>query len=533
MYVASVSGGTPRLYIRRLDQANATELAGTAGAVSPLFSTDGQWVAFHDGSRLNKISGRGRCRGAADDIGPFCRGDVDHDGDLIVGSGLTEGLLRLPAAGGPPQTIASNPTAGELFYSLPSLLPGGNDLLVTIYSTPPSLDRAIIELVSLQDGSWKTIARGGTAARYVPSGHLIYTNRNTMFAVPFDLAARETRGTPVPVLSDIAYDPAAAVPQCDISRDGTLVYRDDPTRGLATSNLAWVDLSGNRVSILVPPSEYASVPRVSPDGKRIAMAVRDGTTQDVWVYDLERDQRTRLTFGSETYATPIWSPDGRFVVFGSIGGGLHWARADGGGQPQPLVQRRSIAFPYSFTPDGTRVAFNEVSGVAQIWTAQVQQGDALTAAEPERYMTTQFADTAPKFSPDGRWVAYESNETGRVKVYVRAFPAPASGQGAKWPISNNGGAFPVWSPNSRELLYQSGDQIMSVSYTTEGGTFAAGKPRVLLAASGVRGFDVAPDGKRVMAVLPTVTGSAPQAEHTLIFVQNFFDELRRRVPVAR
>jgi serine/threonine-protein kinase len=160
------------------------------------------------------------------------------------------------------------------------------------------------------------------------------------------------------------------------------------------------------------------------------MTIRDGTTQDVWVYDLERDQRTRLTFGAYTFAAPIWSPDGKFVVFGSIGNGLHWARADGSGQPQPLT-RRGIAFPYSFSPDGTRIAFNEVSGVAQIWTVPIEQGDALTASEPERYMTSQFADTAPKFSPDGRWVAYESNETGRVEVYVRAFPAPASGGSAK------------------------------------------------------------------------------------------------------
>jgi len=147
-------------------------------------------------------------------------------------------------------------------------------------------------------------------------------------------------------------------------------------------------------------------------------------------------------------------------------------------------------------------------------------------------MTDQFAETAPKFSPDGRWLAYESNETGRTEIYVRAFPAAA--QGGKWPISNSGGALPVWSPNGRELLYQSGDQIMSVEYTTTGNVFSAGKPRVwLMSMGGAQGFDIAPDGKRLIAFMPTATGTAPKTEHTVVFVQNFFDELRRRVPISK
>jgi hypothetical protein len=167
-------------------------------------------------------------------------------------------------------------------------------------------------------------------------------------------------------------------------------------------------------------------------------------------------------------------------------------------------RRQAMGLPYSFSPDGTRIAFNEVSGAAQIWTAAID-----------------------------RWVAYKSNETGRVEVYVRAYQTPASSGGAKWLISNNGGGFPVWSPDRRELLYLSGDQIVSVGYTVDRGAFVAGKARTLLMVRGARGFDVAPDGRRVMAVMPTAAGPAPQSEHTLIFVQNFFDELRRRVPVAR
>jgi serine/threonine-protein kinase len=195
------------------------------------------------------------------------------------------------------------------------------------------------------------------------------------------------------------------------------------------------------------------------------------------------------------------------------------------------VKRASIVFPFSFSPDGSRLAFYEVSRTPQIWTVAVDASDGLKAGEPEPYMSNQFAETAPKFSPDGRWLAYESNETGRTEIYVRAVPAAA--QGGKWPISNSGGALPVWSPNGRELLYQSGDQIMSVEYKTTNGVFEAGKPRVWLASmGGAQGFDVAPDGKRLIAFVPAAPGP-PKTEHTLVFVQNFFDELRRRVPISK
>ena len=353
-----------------------------------------------------------------------------------------------------------------------------------------------------------------------------------MFAVAFDLDARETRGTAVPVLNDIAFDPSASLPQYDISDDGTLVYRATANRGPSTASIVWLDATGKRDPLPLPPAEYPSLPRLSPDGKRLALTVREGGSQDIWVYDTERDQKTRLTFGTETFASPVWSRDGKYVVFGSIGNGLFWARADGGGQPQPLAQRASIAFPFSFSPDGSQLAFYEVSRLPQIWTVPLDYSDGLKAREPEPYMTNQFAESAPKFSPDGRWLAYESNETGRTEIYVRAFPAAA--QGGKWPISNSGGALPVWSPNGRELLYQSGDQIMSVDYTTTGNVFSAGKPRVWLTSmGGAQGFDIAPDGKRLIAFMPTALGTAPKADHTLVFVQNFFDELRRRVPISK
>jgi serine/threonine-protein kinase len=242
---------------------------------------------------------------------------------------------------------------------------------------------------------------------------------------------------------------------------------------------------------------------------------------------------TRLTFGSQTFVSPMWSHDGRYVVFGSIGNGLHWARADGGGQPQQLLATKAVALPFSVTPDGRRLAFVQSAGAAQIWTVPIEYSDGPKAGAPERFLTTQFADTSPMISPDGRWLAYESNEQGRPEVFVRTFPAPATGQGGKWQISNSGGTTPLWSADGREILYRSGEQIIAVGYTASGDSFIADKPRVWLSGlRGVQAFDLSPDGKRVITA---TTGSAgqPMPEHTVMLKQNFFDELRRRVPIDK
>ena len=526
-YAASVAGGAQQLYVRRFDQLMATALAGTDGAVNPFFSADGRWVAFHDRTRLKKIPVEGGAVQPLMELTIFAGMDWTDD-QLIVGSGLDQGLLQSSASGGA-RTSILNLGRDERFFASPQLLPGGKDVLITVYGTPPSLDRAFIDVVSLTDRTRKTVARGGTAARYLSSGHLVYTNRSTMFAVPFDLASRETRGTAVPVLNDIGYDQASGFPQFSISRDGTLVYRrvTENTRG--AGRLAWIDVTGKPQPLPTKPLQYAGTPRLSPDGKKLSAVVRDGASQDVWVYDIERDAMTRLTFGSETFASTIWSRDGRYVVFGSIGNGLYWARADGGGEPRLLVPGKAITFPFSFSPDGKRLAYYDVSGTPQIWTVPVEPGDEPKAGTPERYLTSQFSETVPMFSPDGRWMAYESNESGRPEIYVRAFPAGSS----KWQLSNNGGTWPIWSPNGRELLYRSGDQLVSVPYTAAGNSFVSEKPKIWLTTLGnAISFDLSPDGKRVLVVTPT-GGDVPKVEHTVVFMQNFFDELRRRVPTGK
>jgi eukaryotic-like serine/threonine-protein kinase len=245
---------------------------------------------------------------------------------------------------------------------------------------------------------------------------------------------------------------------------------------------------------------------------------------------------TRLTSDGVRRNSPVWTPNGQYVVFDSVGSGIFWTRADGASRPQPLIQAKNVQIPSSFTQDGSRLAYIDFSlGPPQIWTVPVEdQGGRLKAGVPEQFLKTAFNHFGAVFSPDGRWLAYQSNESGTNEVYVRGFPAPTTGQGSRWQISNRGGAFPVWSRSGRELLYQSGDQVMTASYTVKGDSFVAEKPRVWVAKlGGALAFDLAPDGKRALVLAPAETPDAPKLDHTIVFLQNFFDELRRRVPVDR
>jgi Tol biopolymer transport system component len=537
VYVASVAGGPVKLFIRRLDQPKATELPGTEGATFPFFSPDGQWLGFATRNKLNKISVEGGAVVPLDNI-PAFGASWGEDGNIIVQTLVGHGLLRIPSSGGAPSP-ATELASGESVHASPQVLPGGQAVLFTVLRGSPDVDKASIEVVSLADGRRKTLARGGTSPHYVAesngAGHLVYSNKGTLFAIRFDLNRLETRGTAVPVLDGVAYEPIAGAAHFDVSRNGTLVYRK--ASGGAADRLTtveWLDAAGKKAWLLAKPGTYGAL-RLSPDGKRLAVEVREGSRRDVWVYDQQRDAMTRLTFDGGFYLDPIWSPDGRYVVFGSYAG-MFWTRADGAGHPQALTHSKTGQAPWSFSPNGKLLAYFNASGSPgwQIWTVPVEEsGGQLRAGEAEQFLKTQFSDYCPVFSPDGQWLAYQSNESGEYEVYVRAFPPPASGQDGKWQISNGGGQLPVWSRNDLELLYLSDDQIMAVNYTVKGDSFVPGKPRVRVSkVGGATWFDLAPDGKHLAVEMPVATPEAPKAEHEVTFVFNFF-ELRRRVPAGK
>jgi serine/threonine-protein kinase len=423
---------------------------------------------------------------------------------------------------------------GEQTYRWPQILPGGKAVLFTAAAAAAAFDAANIEVMSLADHRRKTLVRGGTFGRYLPSGHLVYVNRGTLFSLPFDVDRLEVHSSPAPVLDQVGYNAAQGSAQLDFSQTGTLIYRSG---GATQGNLVTVqslDASGKTQPLLAKPGVYQR-PRVSSDGQRLALD--DGS--DIWVFETRRDTMTRLTFGGGTNIDPTWSPDGRYILFTGPGG-IWWVRSDGASKPQPLIQGKNPLVPWSFTPDGKRLAYNEVDPVTafDIWTATIESdGDGLRVGKPESFLQTPADERSPAFSPDGRWMAYYSNESGTYQVYVRAFPD----KGGKWQISNAGGVYPAWSSNGHELFFRSDDnRIMVATYAAKADSFVPDKPRVWsdkqlanLGATGINNYDLASDGKRIVALMPVETAEAQKAQNQVIFLENFSDELRRKVPVGK
>jgi len=533
------SGSPSKLFTRRLDQSKATELPGTEGAAGLFFSADGQWIGFATPGKLNKISVEGGAVVPLADVASFAGASWGEDGDILVAD-ARKGLERIRDGGGAPEIVAAL-GKGEFALAFPQPLPGGKAILFSAY-TAVNPDAASIEVMTLADHHWKTVARGATSPRYLAAsngaGYLVYTNKSTLFAVPFDLEKLETRGTAVPILDDVAYG-ANGLGQLDFSRTGTLVYRKSgEDTGLLT--IAWIEGAGKTEPLLAKPGVYGR-PILSPDGQRLALEVTEGPGKDIWAYDWQRDTMTRLTFSGDVN-NPVWSPDGRYIVFWAVGGGMPVTRADGAGKPQPLTQSKNNQIPWSFTPDGRRLAFQELDSKASfdLWTVPIESdGAGLHAGKPEVFLQTPADERSPSFSPDGRWLAYASNESGMFQIYVRAFPD----NGGKWQISNSGGIYPMWSRGTlgagHDLFFETLDNhIMAAAYTVKGDSFVTDKPRVwsekkLGGIGGQRNVSIAPDGKRIAALLPIKAQEAQRSQSQVVFLLNFFDELRRRLPTVK
>jgi len=516
-----------KLFNRALDQPNATELSGTDNSQAPFFSPDGQWVAFFAGGKLRKISSGGGpvielCEAP---LGGGGGGSWGEDGYIVVAVNYV--IERIPSAGGVPMPITQL-TQGEIVHRWPQVLPGGKAVIFSSYASMSGLDGANIEVISLEKRRRSTVVRGGTWGRYLPSGHLVYISKGTLFAVPFDPIRLEVRGTPTPVLEDVAYNAAWGSAQIDFSRTGTLVYRDGRAGG-GLVTIQWVDESGNTSPLLPVPGNYLS-PALSVDGNRLAFT----SGGDIWVYDLKQSAMTRLTFGGG-YGNPLWTTDGQYVVFRAAGG-IFWIRAAGTDRPKPLTQGNNPQLPWSFTPDG-KLAFVEIDPAtgADIWTIPVEtDGSGLRAGKPEVFLQSPFQERCPMFSPDGRWLAYMSNESGAYQVYVQAFPH----KGGKQQVSTDSGGYPAWSRDGKDLFFSSipvsHGQLMAVSYQSRGDSFETNRPRIWsrhLAGFGTtRSYDPVPGGKRIVAL--TAADSAQESHDRVVFLLNFFDELRRRLPLS-
>jgi serine/threonine-protein kinase len=529
------SDGQVRLFTRPLYQSQLTLLSGTEGAGTPFFSPDGQWIGFASEGKLKKISVEG---GAAVTICPATnmRGaSWGDDGNIVLALSSNEALSRVSSAGGNPAPLTKL-KSDERTHRWPQVLPGSQAVLFTAHFGTANYDNANLEAFSFKSGQSKIVQRGGFFGRYVVtpsgSGRLIYVHQGTMFAAPFDLDKLELAGAAVPVLEEVASSGNGGG-ELTFSPTGTLAYLSGKgQQGVWT--ISWVDRSGKRQPLHTTPGLYYT-PRVSPDGKRLAFTIAGATGFDVWVKDLDRDTPSRLTFLKNTNNWPVWTPDGKGIIFKSIDAGspgLYWIRADGAAEAQRLTDGKADEYPYSISPDGKRLAFSAAgsNGSPDLFTAPIE-GDAAhpKLGKPELFLGTPYLEVYPAFSPDGRWLAYMSQDSSTPEIYVRPFPGP----GGRWQISTGGGSYPVWSRDGHELLFKGVDQrVMTVTYTAKGDSFIASKPTPwsetrMMVFGTLSTWDLAPDGKRIAAFTTSIDDKEKPQTH-LTFLFNFFDELQRR-----
>jgi eukaryotic-like serine/threonine-protein kinase len=524
-YVAH-QGGTQQLYVRAMDSLEAAPIPGTEGAVNPFFSSDGQWLGFFAGGKLKKISVSGGAVLTFGDALTPHGGTWGSRGIIAFAPTNVSPLMQVPDAGGTTHPL-SRLGRGEATHRWPEFLPGGKALLFTAGTAAGNFTNGQIAVQSVGSGERRNLIQGGTQPRYASSGHLVYVQGGSLMAVPFDLQRLVVTGTAVPVIEGVLQSINGAA-LYSFSASGSLVY----VRGGVQASelrLVWVNRNGEERPLHAPARAFI-YPRLSPDGRQIAVAIQEEAAQ-VWLFDLSRETLTRLTFEGNFSNYPAWTPDDKRIAFqlNKEGpGNIFWQLADGSGGLERLTTSEYSHYPMSLSSDGRLMAFTELDPTTgyDIWVLRL----ADRKAQP--FLRTQFNESTPRFSPDGRWLAYVSDESGRYEIYVQPYPGP----GGKWQISTEGGREPVWNRNGRELFYRSGDKMMVVDIATQP-RFAAGKPRMLFEGRyeptvvTAANYDVSSDGQRFLMLKPSESAEAAPTQINVVL--NWFEELKQKVPTGK
>ena len=524
----------PQLYLRRMDQSAAKPIAGTEGGTSPFLSPDSRWVGFWAGGKLKKVLVEGGVPSTLCDASFLYSANWGRDNSIVFSDGDETGLSRVSAEGGKPETLTKlDPKRDESSHRLPSWLPNGKAVLFTVmkYGLDP---KPWLALLRLDTGEWHVLFEDAADARYVPTGHLVFLRQGTLMAARFDPAKLEVIGQPVALVENVmqafglTYNHHTGAGQLGISDTGSLIYAPGGVPPPPTNSLVWMDQRGIEQPAAALQFSFGAT-RLSPDGQRVAYATA-GREFQVYVYDLGRGTNSRLTGEGWTFYT-IWTPDGQRLLFSwgkSTADSLFWQPYDGSSPMERLTTSEYGQRPGSWSLDGKTLAFVDFhpDTGSDIALLDVRSGRVTP------FLNSQFEEWYPEFSPDGRWMAYTSNESNREEVYVRPFPGP----GMKQQISSEGGDEPLWARNSKQLFYRREDQVWVVDVRTDGG-LTTGKPRFLFEKPGygrfypIRSWDLSLDGQRFLMVRFEKRKPTPVTE--MILVQNWFEDLKRLVPVGK
>ena len=529
--------GGPRLYRRDLDQLDTIPIPGTEGAArpEPFFSHDGKWLAFGTGDNtLMRVALTGGRPVRIVQLPANPRGGSWTSDDTIVAAVGGAGLVRVPAGGGDPVTIAKPDDGRQYWY--PQVLPGNRVVLFT--ASPPEANAGDVMLLDLESSEKRILVRDAVAGQYVTSGHLVFMRGGDIWATLFDLESLEVVGDPVVIEQGVRVEFGGAI-QMAVAADGTLVYIPGlPAVGNTTLGL--VDRNGEVERLNVPPGGYVS-PRLSPDGSQLAVQTTDGDNRsDIWVYEMSGNTQIRQLTQGGTNIRPIWTPGGDRVTFASVrdgAQGIFWQPADGSGGAERLTTTDDGVeqWPGSWSPDGRTLAFAAgrpgTSVDRDLWILSPDGANA-----PELFYDSAGMTSHPEFSPDGHWLAYWSTQDRSAEVWVQPFPASP---GVKHQITQNTGAMPLWSRDGTELFYRPspvGQAILNrVGIATEPSFSFTEERRVpiddFILIGGFRSYDIAPDGERFVMVFPAAESDSDEDPHAeIIIVQNWFEEIKRLLP---
>jgi serine/threonine-protein kinase len=525
------TGSDHELHLRAIDQWEGSVLhAGQATdrPYHPFFSPDGQWLGFVTLNAMKKMPVSGGTPIKLTDVRASRGASWSPDGTIIFTPDPGSPLFRVSEAGGEPQPLTElDAETNEVTHRWPQILPGGKAVLFTVHSSDSGFDSAWIEVLDLESNERRVIHRGGTCAKYVESGHLIYMNQGTLFAMPFDLGKLEATGSAAPVVEGVGASGEGGA-YYDVSRDGVLVFSAGGVGGGARLKALWVDREGKIEPLTAEQRDYKH-PRFSPDGKRLAIEIEAEGNTDIWILDLERDVPTRLTFHDGHDGRPVWSPDGEFIAFQSDRGegpeAIYRMPADGSGDAELIVKSDRSLVPWSWSSDGDRMAIMTSPTGSQVDLAIVSLKDGTITP----FLETEFIEYGPSFSPDGKWLLYGSNESGNWEAYVR----PADGGRGKWQISSGGGTYPTWSGDGKEIFIGGQSNLLQVvDVETTGGAFRVSRPRALISgqfsnlSSSDSMYDVAPDGQRFVMFQGEIDQVDSGHEHVQV-ISNWFVELER------